>query len=106
MPSSIPDGESFTIKSGKCILVLSYSLHRDSKYFPEPEKFNSDRFLNNDIDNSVYMPFGIGSRICINNKFAVMEMKIIVFHLLSCCELERNVKIKVPLEKKSYHNNG
>jgi len=103
MPPATPDGKSFTIKPGEYIWFPSYSVHRDSKYFPEPEKFNPDRFLNNDVDNSIYIPFGIGPRICIANRFAVMEIKIILFYVLSRCDLEPDVKTKVPmvLDKKT-----
>jgi len=97
MPPATPDGKSFTIKPGEYVWFPSYSLHRDSKYFPEPEKFNPDRFLNCDVDNSVYIPFGIGPRICIGNRFALMEMKIMLLYLLSRCDLEPDVKTKVPM---------
>jgi len=104
MPPATPDGEPFTIKSGEYIWFPSYALHHDSKYFPEPEKFNPDRFLNSDIDNSILMPFGIGPRICIGNRFALMEIKIMLFYLLSHCDLELDVKTKVPmvLDKKTF----
>jgi len=98
MPPATPDGESFTIKPGEYVWFPSYSLHRDNKYFPEPEKFNPDRFLSSDIDNSVYIPFGMGPRICIANRFALMEIKIILFYLLSRCDLEPDVKTKIPIE--------
>jgi len=103
MPPATPDGEPFTIKPGEYIWFPSYALHRDSKYFPEPEKFNPDRFLNNNVDNSVYIPFGIGPRICIANRFALMEIKVMLFYLLSRCDLEPDVKTKVPmmLDKKT-----
>jgi len=103
MPPATPDGEPFTIKPGECIWFPSYALHRDSKYFPEPEKFNPDRFLNSNVDNSIYIPFGMGPRICIANRFALMKIKIMMFYLLSRCDLEPDVKTKVPmiLDKKT-----
>jgi len=97
MPPATPDGKPFTIKPGEYILFPNFSLHRDPKYFPEPDKFNPERFLNSDVDNSVYIPFGIGPRICIARRFAIMEIKIILFYLLSRCDLEPDVKTKVPM---------
>jgi len=103
MPPATPDGAPFTIKPGEYVWFSSYSLHRDPKYFPEPEKFNPDRFLNNDVNNSTYIPFGIGPRICIGNRFALMETKVMLFYLLSRCDIEPDVKTKVPmvLDKKT-----
>ncbi|XP_011706940.1 PREDICTED: cytochrome P450 9e2-like, partial [Wasmannia auropunctata] len=75
----------------------SYSLHRDPKYYPHPDKFDPNRFLNGNVDNSVYMPFGIGPRICIGNRFALMEVKIMLFYLLWHCDVEPHVKTRIPI---------
>ncbi|RLU26967.1 hypothetical protein DMN91_000766 [Ooceraea biroi] len=97
MPPATPDGKPVTIKPGESVWFQSYSLHRDPKYYSEPLKFNPDRFLNESVDNSVYMPFGIGPRICIGNRFALMEAKIMIFYLLWRCDLEPDVKTKIPM---------
>jgi cytochrome P450 family 9 len=99
MPSATLHGEPFIVKSGGYIWFPSYSLHRDSKYFPELEKFNPDRFLNSDVDNSVIRN---ENRICIGNRFAIMEIKIMLFYLLSHYDLKADVKAKVlmVLDKK------
>jgi len=104
MPPATPDGKSFTIKPGESVWFPTYSLHHDPKYFPDPEKFNPDRFLNGSVNNSILMPFGIGPRICIGNRFALMETKVMLFYLLSRCDLEPDVKTKVPmiLDKKTF----
>ncbi|EZA47525.1 Cytochrome P450 9e2 [Ooceraea biroi] len=97
MPPATPDGKPVTIKPGESVWFQSYSLHRDPKYYSEPLKFNPDRFLNESVDNSIYMPFGIGPRICIGNRFALMEAKIMMFYLLWRCDLEPDVKTKLPM---------
>lgn len=56
-------------KSVVCQIPI-YSLHRDSKYFPNPEKFDPERF--NDVNKQeivpfTYLPFGVGPRNCIGN---------------------------------------
>jgi len=104
MPPATPDGKPFTIKPGECVWFPNYSLHRDPAYYPEPNKFNPDRFLNNDVNNSVYLPFGMGPRICIARRFILMEIKIILFYLLRRCELKTDAKtdISMTLNKKTF----
>ncbi|XP_011152942.1 cytochrome P450 9e2 [Harpegnathos saltator] len=104
LPPPTPGGKPVTVKPGESIWFPSYPLHRDPKYFPEPNKFDPDRFLNGHMDNSVYMPFGIGPRTCIGNRFALIEMKVMLFHILWRCDLEPDAKTKIPivLNKKTF----
>jgi len=97
LPPATPDGKPITIKPGDSIWIPNFSLHRDPKYYPHPDKFDPDRFLNGDVDNSVYMPFGIGPRICIGNRFALMQAKVMLFYLLWRCDLEPDIKTRIPL---------
>jgi len=104
LPAATPEGNSITLKPGDVIWVQPYAIHRDSKYYSRPNDFIPERFLNNETDGSLYMPFGIGPRICIANRFAFMEMKIMFFHFLQRCVLEPDSKTRVPIifSKKSY----
>ncbi|XP_012055930.1 PREDICTED: cytochrome P450 9e2-like [Atta cephalotes] len=97
LPPATPDGKPIVVKPGDRIWFPVFALHRDSKYYPHPDKFDPDRFINGDVDNSVYMPFGIGPRICIGNRFALMEIKIMLFYLLWHCDIELDVKTRIPL---------
>ncbi|XP_072747767.1 cytochrome P450 9e2-like [Anoplolepis gracilipes] len=103
LPPATSDGEPIILKPGDSIWFSSYALQHDPKYYPQPNKFNPDRFLNSNIDNSVYIPFGLGPRICIGNRFALLQMKIMLFYLLWRCDLEPDAKTKNPiiLNKKS-----
>lgn len=66
------------------ILISIFAMHRDPIYFPDPLKFNPDRFDDdaNRINSFVYTPFSAGPRNCIGQKFAVLEMKSIISKVL------------------------
>ena len=59
----------------RSILMLSpYVVHRDPRWFPEPEHFNPERWTPpDDRPKFSYFPFGGGTRVCIGERFAWME---------------------------------
>ncbi|GIX96700.1 cytochrome P450 4c3 [Caerostris darwini] len=63
----------------------SFLVHRDEDVFPDPEKFDPERFLPENsahIPECAYIPFAAGPRDCIGRVFAEMEVKILVCHIL------------------------
>ena len=61
-------------------------MHYNPKYFPEPEMFQPERFLKSNESKIVpfsYIPFGGGPRVCIGQRFAMIEMKIAMAKLLA-----------------------
>nr|XP_024216018.1 cytochrome P450 6a2-like [Halyomorpha halys] len=82
---TLPDGTF--IEKGMNILIPTYSLHRDPKYFPEPTKFKPDRFENPPV-NGTYLPFGDGPRICIGKRFAEAVVTTILARSLDKYEFD------------------
>ncbi len=73
------------------VMIVPYSMHRDWRYWDNPEGFDPDRFLpeaKKDRPRFAYLPFGGGPRVCIGNAFAMMEAKIIVALVLRRIRLE------------------
>lgn len=72
------------IRRGDTVILPIYALHRHHMLWPEPDRFNPDRFLESGTrDRFAWLPFGDGPRICIGANFAVQEAVIILATLLA-----------------------
>ncbi|KAK5638810.1 hypothetical protein RI129_013105 [Pyrocoelia pectoralis] len=61
-------GTDVTIEKGTAVSVSIYGLHYDPEYHSDPEKFDPERFSEENkrkIKPFIYMPFGEGPRMCI-----------------------------------------
>ncbi|XP_011865314.1 PREDICTED: cytochrome P450 9e2-like [Vollenhovia emeryi] len=102
LPSTLPGTKPYTIKKGQGIWVPVYGLQHDPKYFKDPEKFDPDRFRGerkkDSLNCGAYLPFGVGPRMCIGNRFALLETKVLLFHLMARCDLKTCEKTSIPLK--------
>lgn len=74
-------GTNIRLEPGIAISIPVYALHHDPSLYPEPSKFNPDRFKDKDIlKNHAYLPFGEGPRVCIGN---LISMNVLCYDL-SC----------------------
>ncbi|GJQ73206.1 Cyp6a9 [Trypoxylus dichotomus] len=90
-----------TLDKGTLVGISVLGLHRDPEYYPEPEKFDPDRFSDENkgkIVPGTYIPFGDGPRVCIGLRFGLMQVKIGLAMLLKEFEFSVNPRTKVPLE--------
>jgi cytochrome P450 len=83
----------YTVEPGGTILMSQWVVHRDPRWYDEPEQFRPERWA--DTANSTrpkfsYFPFGGGPRICVGNHFAMMEA------LLVLATVARNWRVSVP----------
>ncbi|SFC88033.1 cytochrome P450 [Algibacter pectinivorans] len=72
--------EDYHLKKGTMIGISIYELHRNKKYWNNPEAYIPERFLEENRKEILpyYMPFGAGPRLCIGNGFAMYEMILAV----------------------------
>lgn len=89
------------VKKGDLIAIPVYSMHHDPQYFPDPFKFDPDRFSDENVDSIqpyTYLPFGAGPRNCIGMRFALQAVKLSILHTIRNVKVVRTEKTKVPLE--------
>ncbi|XP_030028816.2 cytochrome P450 6k1 isoform X1 [Manduca sexta] len=70
--------DNLTIPAGSVVYVNAIGLHWDPKFFPNPEKFDPNRFMpenEGNIKPYTYMPFGEGPRNCIGFRFGYQTVR-------------------------------
>ena len=73
--------DGYPIPPKTLIFITPFITHRDPNYWPDPERFDPDRFTPEQASNRprhIYYPFGEGPHVCIGNNFAMMEMQLIL----------------------------
>ncbi|GIY60312.1 cytochrome P450 2U1 [Caerostris darwini] len=77
--------EGYKIPKRSVIVSNLYSIHFDPKLYPNPEKFDPKRFLNDEgkrIKMEGPFLFGLGKRACIGESLAQMEIFLLISSLL------------------------
>ena len=68
---------NFIVPEGKTVIIPVCGFHRDPIYFPEPNKFDPERFNSEKSRQPfTYLPFGIGQRACIGNLSFVFLIRL------------------------------
>ncbi|XP_076416760.1 cytochrome P450 3A18-like isoform X4 [Peromyscus maniculatus bairdii] len=96
------------IPKGTVVVIPIFVLHRDPKYWPDPEEFHPERFSKENKDRInpyTYLPFGHGPRNCIGMRFAFINMKLAIVKILQNFFLSPCEETEVPLKlgKKMTH---
>ncbi|PSN38879.1 hypothetical protein C0J52_18964 [Blattella germanica] len=100
-------GTDVVVEKGTPALIPVKAIHHDPKYYPNPDKFDPDRFSEEEKQKRhpyVYLPFGEGPRICIGMRFGLMQSKVGLVSLLSKFKIDVGEKTPIPLKmnKKSF----
>jgi cyclooctat-9-en-7-ol 5-monooxygenase len=69
----------FDLSEGTDVMWSPYAMHRDPALYPDPLRFDPDRWLPErpQPPRGAYLPFGVGKRMCIGDQFALMEGVVI-----------------------------
>jgi cytochrome P450 len=81
--------DGIPVPAGTVCLVSPYAIHRDPRWWTDPDSFDPDRWLAHDPDSlpmlhsrsragGPYLPFGIGPRRCIGEQFAWTEARLVL----------------------------
>ena len=90
----------YTLEKGVKVTIPVYAIQRDPEYYPDPEVFNPDRFLPDEVlkrDNATFLPFGDGPRNCIGLRFGMMQAQVGLVTLLKNYQFSFCDKSVVPL---------
>ncbi|CAH0667045.1 unnamed protein product [Chilo suppressalis] len=93
--------KDYIMRKGDCLQIPNWAIHRDPKYFPNPTKFDPERFSEenkHNIQPFSYMPFGLGPRNCIASRFALCEVKVMLYQILQHFEVEACERTCIPPE--------
>lgn len=74
VPAEKPGEKDFVFEKDQILIVPVIGIHRDPKFYPNPDKFDPDRFSEENKDNIkpfTYYPFGSGPRNCIGERLKI-----------------------------------
>ena len=104
----------YVLPRGSYAVIFSFMTHRNPDYYPDPERFNPDRFSTECQPSRhpySYIPFGGGRRMCVAYRYGMLEAKTILSTVLRRYQviqtiggvegLERNLQAGVVLKPAS-----
>ncbi|XP_055689323.1 cytochrome P450 6g1-like [Lutzomyia longipalpis] len=103
---SLEPYHEFSIPKGMPIYIPIFSIHRDAKYFENPNDFIPERFTTENpdkVDQNSYLAFGTGPRNCIGLRFAYIQVKLALYTIIRDYRIEvcKKTPSRIILGKKS-----
>jgi len=96
----VPGHPNLVIESGTQIIIPAAAYHRNEKYYPDPEKFDPDRFSAEEVaarDSVEFLAFGDGPRNCIGMRFGQMQTRVGMAQLIKNFKFSVCDKTDIPL---------
>ncbi|XP_055681613.1 probable cytochrome P450 28d1 [Lutzomyia longipalpis] len=89
----ITKNQMVTIEKGWPVLIPIYNIHRDARYFEDPEKFIPERFapekggIKIHREKGSYLPFGDGPRMCLGMRFGQAQLRAAIVAIVKDFEI-------------------
>ncbi|KAG4068765.1 hypothetical protein HA402_002456 [Bradysia odoriphaga] len=92
---------NLVIPDGALVNLNIFSFHRDPEYYPDPDKFDPERFTPENCKQRhpfTFMPFGEGPRNCIGSRFGLMQAKVAIVKLIENYKISINDQSPIPMK--------
>lgn len=90
----------YRVPEGTEVFLPQCALHRDPRFWEEPEAFRPERWLaDRERPAYAYFPFGGGPRICVGNHFAEMETVLVAARVLQRWEMVNRTALPLEFER-------
>jgi len=93
--------DKYIIPAGSIILMSQYVMHRNPRYFSDPDSFNPDRWskeMKSNLPRFSYFPFGGGIRGCVGEPFAWIEGILVIATICHRWKMHHDPEHKVGLK--------
>ena len=107
-------GTDVTIEKETSVIIPTFALHKDEKFYPDPERFDPTRFYSENkagksIIDMPYLPFGDGPHICIGQRMGILFAKVGIFSILQQYSVElddRHIGKELKISVNMHPSNG
>ncbi|XP_045459539.1 cytochrome P450 4g15-like [Melitaea cinxia] len=86
--------KDYVLPAGATVVIGTFQIHRNPKYYKNPNVFNPDNFLPENTQNRhyySYIPFSAGPRSCVGRKYAILKLKILISTILRNYKMVSNI---------------
>jgi cytochrome P450 len=74
--------DGVVLEPGRIVMPFTYALHRRPDLYPEPDRFEPERFIGTPPGTYEWIPFGGGTRRCLGAAFSLFEVRVILRTIL------------------------